>query len=221
MGLRGRSCSLCASPELIRKVVTQGIAAGLSDQAIVNELQANGFQASRPGVNRHRHNCVLKPAQAIAQAAGKGKDVKEKRQEIVAAAEAGDLSPEHFLSLASLTSELHRAADRLNRASDTAEAGGQLAALAALVGQVHRNVETRAKLASVGGFAPARAGQAGAEAPLFSLTMIFGDGRTEKIEAVPERTIDMPQGRQVFDIPALTTVVGSDLASPLPDDEDV
>jgi hypothetical protein len=69
----------------------------------------------------------------------------------------------------------------------------------------------------LGAFAP-RAGQAGAEAPLFSLTMIFGDGRTEKIEAVPERTIDMPQAGHVIDVSALTTV-GSDVASPLESDE--
>lgn len=148
--MAGRPCTVCADTTKARRAAEM-IAAGASDLAI-----ARAIGCSRMAVSRHRHSHVEAPARALAAVASKGMDVREQRKKTVAAAQRGELDPATFLSVGALTNELRKAADRLERASTEAEQNGQLGALAQLIGQAHRNVETRAKLAGHGGFAAAK-----------------------------------------------------------------
>jgi hypothetical protein len=49
-------------------------------------------------VARHRQNHIERPAKAIVEAANKGRDAREEREQLVAAAEQGDIATA-FLSL--------------------------------------------------------------------------------------------------------------------------
>jgi len=159
---------------------------------------------------RHRHNHVVAPARALVEAAGKGQDAREQRAQVLAAAEAGD--PTAFVALAGIVNDLKKVHDRLERTADAAEQDKQRLAVASLSSQQLRAAEVRAKIGGVGAYAPQKQGSV--EAPMFSITMIFGD-RTERIDmmaAEPARgqTIDMQPGQPA----GFTTVVMPDL---LPD----
>jgi hypothetical protein len=70
------------------------IVAGASDQMVADRIGG----ISRMAVARHRQNHIERPAKAIVRAANKGKDVRDEREQLVAAAEAGDVAAA-FLSL--------------------------------------------------------------------------------------------------------------------------
>ncbi|HEY3909923.1 MAG TPA: hypothetical protein VGM07_08540 [Stellaceae bacterium] len=148
------------------------IAIGATDQSIADRLGLAG-PAGRVSVNRHRRTHVEAPARAVALAAAKGRDVREKRQELVAAAEAGD-QVAAFIGLAGIVDDLKQVRDRLERTATMAEDGGQLGAVAALTGQQTRLADTRAKLGSIGAYAPKAMGSADA-APAFTVNFLFSD----------------------------------------------
>jgi len=176
------------------------IATGASDQTI-----ADALGVGRMSVQRHRTVHVVAPAKAIVQAAGKDRDVREQRAEVLAAAEAGD--PLAFVALGSIVADLRRVQERLERTADAAEQDNQRLAVSALSSQQLRTAEVRAKIGGVGGYAPAKAQEGGA-APAFSLTIVLPD-RTERIEAMPVgRVIDGGSSdhepRAGFRLPVLT-----------------
>ena len=61
-------------------------------------------------VSRHRRSHILAPAKALAEAAGKGREVAEQRAQVLAAAEAGD--PSAFVALAGIVADLRRVDER-------------------------------------------------------------------------------------------------------------
>jgi hypothetical protein len=89
--MRGRPCSICADPAKLR-LTGEMIAAGMTDQASATRIGG----ISRMAVARHRH--IERPARAIVAAANKGRDVRDEREQIVAAAESGDTAAA-FLAL--------------------------------------------------------------------------------------------------------------------------
>jgi hypothetical protein len=127
------------------------IAAGASDQAVADRIGG----ISRMAVARHRQNHIERPAKAIVAAANKGKDVRDEREQIVAAAEAGDVAAA-FLGIAEIAKDLKILRDRLERTADAAETDSQRLAVASLSGQQLRAAEVRARLGNVGGYAPPR-----------------------------------------------------------------
>jgi hypothetical protein len=154
-------------------------------------------------VARHRQNHIERPAKAIVAAANKGKDVRDERDQIVAAAEAGDVVAA-FLSLERIAADLRRVQERLERTADAAEADKQRLAVASLSGQQLRAVEVRAKLGGVGGYATPRTDKGNA-AP-FVLNIHFSD-RTQRIEGTPMHPGEDPrQTASATDAHALSSI---------------
>lgn len=178
----GRPCQICASAANI-KIAAEMIAAGASDQAVADKIGG----INRMTAHRHRINHVQKPAQIIAEAAGKGLAVRQEREKLVQAAETDAVAA--FIGLAGIVDDLKQVRDRLERTATVAEDGAQLGAVAALTAQQTRLADTRAKLGSVGGYAPAKAQEA--NLPIFNLTIQFSGGQTEHITAVGGPAIDM------------------------------
>src|SRR4029077_1957760 len=112
-----------------RKLTAEMIAAGASDQRIADRIGG----ISRMAVARHRQNHIERPAKAIVAAANKGKDVRDERQQLLAADEAGDVAAA-FLSLERIAMDLRRVQERLERTADAAEADKQRLAVASLSG---------------------------------------------------------------------------------------
>lgn len=157
----GRPCTICSSTEAAR-LVTEMIAAGATDQAIAARLGG----VSRMAVSRHRHNHVIAPAKALAEAAGKGREASAQRAETMAAMEAGN--PAAFVTLAGIVSDLRRVHDRLERAADGAEQGWQHQAVASLSSQQLQAAEVRAKIGGVGGYGLGKAGPDGGGLGVFA-----------------------------------------------------
>src|SRR5690242_13927895 len=146
------------------------IAEGHSDQAIADALNRSDPDSSPlsfMSVNRHRHQHVLAPARALAEAADKGRTVATQRAHLMEAAEAGD--PAAFLSLANIVADLRNVHDRLERQAEAAEQDSHRLAVSALSAQQLRAAETRAKLGGVGSFAPQKAGAGDAAGNVFSV----------------------------------------------------
>jgi hypothetical protein len=178
--MAGRICGICANSNTMQRAAGL-ISEGLPDQKIADALGFPG-QAGRMLVSRHRRFHVLAPAAAIAEAASKGRANVEQRQELIAAAEAGDVAAA-FLSLERIAADLRRVQERLERSADAAEVDQQRLAVASLSGQQLRAAEVRAKLGGVGGYATPRT-EKPSGAP-FVLNIIFSDRETTRIEGTP------------------------------------
>jgi hypothetical protein len=196
----GRPCQICADAAS-RKLTAEMIAAGASDQVVADRVGG----ISRMAVARHRQNHIERPVKAIVAAANKGKDVRDERDELVAAAEAGDIAAA-FLSLERIATDLRRVQERLERTADAAEVENQRLAVASLSGQQLRAAEVRAKLGGVGAYAPPRG--VASDAPKFELNIIFSGGRTQRIEGVAMHPDD-PEFDAIPAVPATKHVDGS------------
>ena len=179
----GRPCSICCDSESNR-VAREMIAAGATDQAIADRIGG----LNRMAVSRHRHNHVMAPAKALAEAAGKGRDVAEQRAQVMAAAEAGD--PTAFVALSSIVDDLRRVHERLERTAGAAEQDNQRQAVASLSAQQLRASEVRAKLGGVGGYAPGKGGPDGSGQGVFSVNIHLGGRDVERITTTVGPTVD-------------------------------
>src|SRR5947207_15973512 len=94
----GRPCQICSDAVKMR-IAAEMISA--SDQAVADRIGG----VSRMAVARHRQNHIEKPAKAIVTAANKGKDVRDEREQLVAAAEAGDVAAA-FLGISEIARDL-------------------------------------------------------------------------------------------------------------------
>ena len=171
--MAGRPCTICNSSEK-QRIAADMIAAGTTDQAIADRIGG----VNRMAVSRHRHNHVMVPAKALAEAAGKGRDAADQRAQVMAAAEAGD--PAAFVALAGIVTDLRRVHERLERTADAAEQDKQRLAVASLSAQQLRAAEVRAKLGGVGSFAPAKVGPDGT-GQVFSVNIHLGGHVVERI----------------------------------------
>jgi hypothetical protein len=88
-------------------------------------------------------------------AANKGRDAREEQEQLVAAAEQGNVAAA-FLSLERIAADLRRVQERLERTAEAAEVDQQRLAVASLSGLQLRAAEVRAKLGGVGGYATPR-----------------------------------------------------------------
>lgn len=175
-----RSCSICSDPKRARRVAEM-VAEGATDAAI-----AAAVGASRPAVNRHRRDHIVKPARDALAIAAKGAASRQERQQLAQGAVADTPPPaaiaRAMLSLDALADRLASIEQRLERAAGKAEAAGSMTALAGLAGQQIRAVEATARLGGVGGYAPQKdAGKAGGQP--FVLNFTFSTG-TKTIEGV-------------------------------------
>jgi len=171
----GRPCTICVDTSKTR-LAAELIASGASDQVVADRLGVG-----RMSVVRHRKNHLEAPAKALLAAVNKGHDAREQRAEMLAAAEAGD--PTAFVALAAIVADLRKVHERLERTADAAEQDNQRLAVASISAQQLRAAEVRAKIGGVGGYAAQKAREG--QAPMFSLTINFSGGRTERIVATP------------------------------------
>src|SRR5258708_2681028 len=135
------------STDLSRRFA-EAVARGMSDQKIADELGV-----SRSGAQRHRQLHLLPITAKLAEISARDGPAKAQRQEIMRAAESGDLDPSRFLGLAGIIEDMRVTADRLARVALTAEEAGQTLAVSSLSGQEIRLFEARGKLGGVGGYA--------------------------------------------------------------------
>jgi hypothetical protein len=140
-------CKLCAHPD--QDTVKAAFASGATDRELARQ-----FGVSHMAIGRHRRAHIVGPLKAAIAALDKGRTERERRAEQLAAIEAGD--PSVFISLAGIVQDLRRTFERLERVASGAEQDNHPLAMATLSGQLVRAIETRAKLGSVGGYAPRR-----------------------------------------------------------------
>jgi hypothetical protein len=178
----GPICAICADPTRLKRANELIAAGNLSDRKIADQLGLAATDAGRVTVWRHRKKCVEQTAMAIVQAANKGRAVVDKREQSLAAVEAGD-PVETFLSLREVTVDLRRTHERLQRVADMAETDNQRALIAALAAQELKALDHRARLGGLRGFTPPAATPA--NLPVFNLTMHFSDGTRTQIAAMP------------------------------------
>jgi hypothetical protein len=172
----GRPCLICSDAAKMR-TAGEMIAAGSSDEAVAKKIGVG-----RMAVARHRQNHIERPARAVLAVVDKGRTAREEREQLIAAVEQGDVAAA-FLSLERIAADLRKVQERLERSANAAEIDKQRLAVASLSGQQLRAAEVRAKLGSVGGFAPPRA--VVNNAPPFVLNIHFSGGGTERIEGRP------------------------------------
>lgn len=181
----GTTCKLCC---LEQPVVEAAFASGVSDRAI-----ARRFNVSAMSVGRHRKLHLLKVAQDRVTLLAKDSAARQQRQELAAAAASDTPSTqaliEATLGLRRQMEKLTSIEERLERMATFAEGAGSPTGVAALAAQQFRGIETGARLAGIGGFAPAaQAGAPPRAGPVFSITMVFPSaGRQETISVVESR----------------------------------
>ena len=98
----GRPCQICADAARL-KLVAEMIAAGASDQIVADRIGG----ISRMAVARHRQNHIERPARAVLAAVNKGRDARQDREQLVAAAESGDTAAA-FLALNHIAADLRK-----------------------------------------------------------------------------------------------------------------
>jgi len=132
-------------------------------------------------VARHRRNHIEQPAAAIMRAANKGRDVRDDREQLVAAAENGDTHAA-FLALHQIAIDLRKTVARLEVTADAAAADGQRLVVGSLSSQLIRALEVRAKIAGIGGYAPPRPREKAGEA--FVLNINYSSREPTRIKGV-------------------------------------
>lgn len=133
------TCSICQHPELT------AIDAALASGGTLIPT-SSGFGVSKSALGRHRANCLAPKMVAAARVL---QPVRERRVPVqrAKAIAMGDMaSPQEVLTLTGLLDRLVRSLDRLEGAADAAANDNLHSALAAVSGQLHRGVESAAKL---------------------------------------------------------------------------
>jgi hypothetical protein len=185
----GRPCSVCSDPVKLRRAA-ELIAQNVSDPEV-----ARIIGVTRPALDRHRRNHVLKPAAALAQVAAKGRDVTNQRETAVKRAERGDRIAAS-LALDNLIGDALDIKDDLRDARKATKGAGQYSQMVGVVGQEHKNLDFFAKAGGHRGFVPEK-GQP-AEPARFNLTIHMG-GKTEQITTV----VEGPTAHLSGDIPTI------------------
>jgi hypothetical protein len=170
-----QACKLCVHPD--QAAVTAAFVSGATDREV-----GKRFGLSHVSAGRHRREHVLRPMQTAAAALDRGRGVRERREDLVQQAEAGD--PSAFVALAGIVADLRKVHERLERTADAAEQDNQRLAVSALSAQQLRAAEVRAKIGGVGGFAPARTADQAAAGQVFSVNILFSTGETVSINTV-------------------------------------
>jgi hypothetical protein len=193
----GRPCVICSSMEKTR-IAAEMIADGASDQAIATRI--GGLH--RMAVNRHRRAHVVLPPATITRAKGRRpapcstpplasppRPVLPAPALPAPAASASSVPPTASaptdpasvaLGVARQAEKLARVEDRLERMATLAEQNGSPGQVATLSAAQLRAVETGAKLAGVGGFAPQKA-QGVESGQSFVVNFHFSGARTETV----------------------------------------
>jgi hypothetical protein len=176
-----RPCIVCSRTD--RRSIDALIATGASDYEVGRQ-----FGIERVSVGRHRRQHVIKPAQDRLAILAKDADARRERQELAAAAASDTPSTqalvEATLGLRRQVEKLSAVEERLERMATLAEGAGSSVGVAQLAAQQFRGIETGARLASTGGYAPPRSAGATGEARTFSIVIQFGNAPSETINLI-------------------------------------
>jgi hypothetical protein len=182
-----RPCIVCSRTD--RRSIDALIITGASDYAVARQ-----FGIERVSVGRHRRQHIIKPAQDRLAILAKDADARRERQELSVAAASDTPSTqalvEATLGLRAQMAKLTSIEQRLERMATLAEGAGSSTGVAQLAAQQFRGVETGARLAGIGGFAPsAQTASRPSVVPVFSITMVFPSvGRQETISLIENRS---------------------------------
>jgi hypothetical protein len=177
-----RPCLVCCHPQ--RGAIETLLSAGTSDRKVARQ-----FNIERVSLGRHRRHHILKPAQDRVAILAKDTEERRQRRELSQAAAADTPSTaallEATLGLRRQVEKLCAIEARLERVAGAAEAAGSPTGVATIAGQQLRSVEVGSRLAGLPGFVPATQaiGQPGT-APIFSVNIIFSNGRSEEINVM-------------------------------------
>jgi hypothetical protein len=199
-----RPCIICCSPEKAR-VVAELVTTGVTDLAIAERIGLSGNNG-RMCVARHRVAHIQRPAQALAAVVDKGRSVRKRREETLAAAESGD-DVTAFLGLEEITRDTRKVSKSLKRARKATENAGQYSVMTGVVAQEHKNLELRGKLGNHTGFVPQKL-TPGEAMPVFNLVINMPNGSQERMAFTPEAA-DGPSP-PVLDMPVLDFHVEGD-----------
>jgi len=174
-----RYCKLCTFPD--QAAVRAAFATDASDRDL-----AQRFGVSHMAIGRHRRQHIVKPMQAAVAALDRGRTDRQQRADKLAAIEQGDpvASVTAALGIEAQAAKLERIESRLERMAASSEAGGSATSVAALSAQQFKGIETGARLAGVGGFAPVSAAARVTADQLdgkFAVNIIFSTGQTTAI----------------------------------------
>ena len=133
-------CTLCQRPN--KSAIDDALMQGISVRAVGAQ-----FGVSKSAVARHRTGCLAPVVAAAAKIVAPAAEIRgdvERAKDIV----AGKVAANHddILSLTALLGRLARSLERLEGAADTAAGDGLHMPLAALSGQLHRGIESAAKI---------------------------------------------------------------------------
>ena len=133
-------CTACLSKH--RVAVDDALMLGVSVREVASQ-----FQLTKSAVARHRAGCLQPKVAAAARLVAPATEV---RRDIIRAkaVASGEVSANHddILSLTALMGRLARSLERLEVAADTAASSNLHQSLAALSGQLHRGIESAAKI---------------------------------------------------------------------------
>lgn len=132
-------CSICARLDV-----------GEIDAALVagGKLVATAerFGLTKSALHRHKTNCLAPKIAAAAKMLQPASEIRKPVERARAIVEGGVPGLDELLGLEGLLGKLARSLDRLEAAADDAAGTGLHGALAALSGQIHRGIESTAKL---------------------------------------------------------------------------
>jgi transposase-like protein len=139
--MSGRCCSICNHQS--RREIEDALTAGHTVRAVASQ-----FSLNKSSIDRHRRQCLAPKLAAASRMMSRAPQQEVERARAIA---RGDVEPniDDVLSLTALLNLAARSLNRLETAADDAAVDGMHMALAALSGQLHRGVETVAKLTGV------------------------------------------------------------------------
>jgi hypothetical protein len=206
--MKGRSCEVCKNRETLETVNRM-----LAEGATLSSIKAR-TGIGLMSLSRHKKNHVIAPAQALAAAVAKGKDVAEQRKATLEAAERGD-EVAAFLGLEEITRDTRKTSKRLSRAAKATEAAGQFTAMTGVVAQQHKNLELRGKLGGHAGFVPKQLAP-GEAMPTFNLTINLPGG-VKRISGTPITPEQIPGPALIDASPVIDHAIAG--APDAPEDE--
>lgn len=133
------ACSICQRADLT------AIDAALSAGGTLIPTSTH-FGVSKSALGRHRTNCLAPKMAAAAKVLQPVRESRAPVQRAKAIVRGEVASPQEVLTLTGLLDRLVRSLDRLEGAADAAANDNLHSALAAVSGQLHRGVESAAKL---------------------------------------------------------------------------
>ena len=176
-----RPCLICSDNAKLAKAAEM-IAAGSSDQAVataLNALTPGAPAMSLMAVNRHRRLHIMKAAQDRLAIVAKGATQRQERQELATAVASGAPTPQQFVDayfgLKAQAEKLQGIEDRLERMATLAEGNKSPTTVATVAAQQIRSVETGARLAGVGGYAPQKGVGVG-DCQMFQVNIVLSSG---------------------------------------------